>query len=70
MPRLSSTSSGSDVTVEPRLISRPVNELTDDEFLAEVTRLQGERGTTTAQAHTRKAAAPTKSVDIDIDDLG
>jgi len=55
MPRLSSTSSGTDITVEPRLLSRPVSELTDEELLAEVTALRGARGTTTAQSREAKA---------------
>lgn len=67
MPRLSSTSSGTDITVEPRLISRPVNEMTDEELLAEVESLRGSRGLTTAQTRERqaRAAAPAKPVTAD-----
>lgn len=45
MARLSSTSTGTDITVEPKLCSRPVGELTDPELLAEIEKLRGERGT-------------------------
>lgn len=56
MPRLSSTSSGTDITVEPKLISRPVGEMSDEELLAEVTALRGQRGVTTAMARTEAKA--------------
>lgn len=61
MPRISSTASGTDITVEPRVISRPVSEMTDDELLAEVTALRGARGTTTAAARTEAKAKKESS---------
>lgn len=70
MPRLSSTSSGTDVTVEPRVVSRPVKEMTDDELLAEITQLRGARGTTTAMARTEaKAKRETAKEPIQEEDI-
>jgi hypothetical protein len=68
MARLSSTSSGTDITVEPKLISRPVSEMTDDELLAEIERLRGERGTavsTPGRGSNRGPAKPSGPVKID-----
>ena len=58
MPRLSSTSSGTDITVEPKLISKPVAEMTDEELLEEVTRLRGARGVTYSAEKVRAAHKP------------
>lgn len=44
MARLSSTSTGTDISVEPKLVSKPVGELTDDELEAELEKLRGARG--------------------------
>jgi len=62
MPRISSTSSGTDITVEPRLISRPVTEMNDEELLAEVIALRGARGVTVKEARekTERVAAVKK----------
>ncbi len=64
MARLSSTSTGTDITVEPKLISRPVNELNDDELLAEIERLRGERGTAVSGGKGRGPAKPVGPMDI------
>jgi hypothetical protein len=68
MSRLSSTSTGTDITVEPKLISRPVSELTDDELLAEIEKLRGARGTTTTAP--RKRSSSTSSGPVNIDEIG
>jgi hypothetical protein len=64
MARLSSTSTGTDITVEPKLISKPVNELNDIELLAEIERLRGERGTTVSSGKARGPAKPAGPLDI------
>jgi hypothetical protein len=71
MPRLSSTSTGTDVTVEPKLVSKPVNELTDDELAAEIERLRGQRGVAVSSGKTRGGpAAPRGPIAIEEGDLG
>jgi len=71
MARLSSTSTGTDITVEPKLISKPVNELTDDELLAEIERLRGERGTAVQAARRGGGpSGPRPSQPIKLGDLG
>ena len=68
MARLSSSSTGTDITVEPKLTSRPVGELTDDELKAEIERLRGERGV--AVAATRRRQGPADSGPKQIEEIG
>jgi hypothetical protein len=70
MPRLSSTSTGTDITVEPKLISKPVNELSDSELLAEIERLRGERGTAVSASRGPRSASNKPAQPIKIDDIG
>lgn len=70
MARLSSTSTGTDITVEPKLISKPVNELSDDELLAEIERLRGQRGVGVSGTTTRKATVAKVAPTGEIDEMG
>lgn len=68
MARLSSSSTGTDITVEPKLTSRPVGELSDEELKAEIERLRGERGV--AVAATRRRGAVVDSGPKHIEEIG
>lgn len=71
MPRLSSTQTGTDIRVEPKLLSKPVSEMTDAELLAELEALRGARGTTTTGERTPRKASTTKVESWDdVDELG
>ena len=71
MPRLSSTQTGTDIRVEPKLLSKPVSEMSDAELLAELERLRGARGTTTTGERAPRKASTTKVEKWDdVDELG
>lgn len=71
MARLSSTSSGTDITVEPKLISRPVGEMTDDELRSEIERLRGERGVAVASSGRKTGARAAIPQDFsNVDEIG
>lgn len=69
MARLSSMQTGTDITVEPKLVSKPVAEMTDDELLEEMEKLRGMRGVA-AQASKRSSSGPRQSAPVNLTEIG
>lgn len=67
--RLSSQQTGTDITVEPRVVSKPVEELTDEELLEEMEKMRGMRGVAVTTTR-RGGGGPRKQGPVMIDEIG